>query len=105
MPLTSEIVHDYKRGNTKLVTSLPESMTDSVYLMNHCEIQKKNVEIFNTQDKELLFVLEKLREDDDSLNLRNVSIRKRPIEKDRKREGVETTKQNAADINLSSDLV
>ena len=80
-------------------------MTDSVYLMNHCEIQKKNVEIFNTQDKELLFVLEKLPEDDDSLNLRNVSIRKRPIEKDRKREGVETTKQNAADINLSSDLV
>ena len=73
--------------------------------MNHYEIQKKNVEIFNTQDKELLFVLEKLPEDDDSLNLRNVSIRKRPIEKDRKREGVETTKQNAADINLSSDLV
>ena len=80
-------------------------MTDSVYLMDNCEIQKKNVEIFNTEDKELLFVLEKLPEDDDSLNLRNVSIRKRPIEKDRKREGVETTKQNPADINLSSDLV
>ena len=98
-------MHDYKRGNTKLVTSLPESMTDSVYFMNHYEIQKKNVEIFNTQDKELLFVLEKLPEDDDSLNIRNVSIRKKPIEKDRKREGVETTKQNAADINLSSILV
>ena len=30
--LTSEIIHDYKRGNFKSVTSPPEFMTDSVYL-------------------------------------------------------------------------
>ena len=45
--LTSEIVRNYKRGNFKAVTSPPEFMTDSVYLMNHSEVQKKTVETFN----------------------------------------------------------
>ena len=44
----SEIVHDFKRGSFQLLTSPPEFMTDSVYLMNHSELQKKKVEIFNT---------------------------------------------------------
>ena len=79
MSLTSEIVHDYQRGNLKSVTSLPEFMTDSVYLMNHSEVQKKKVQIqnFNTQDKELLLVLENLPEDDNSLNFHNVSTSNR----------------------------
>ena len=48
--LASEIVHGYKRGNFKSVTSPPEFMTDSVYLMNLSEVQKTKLSIF-TQDK------------------------------------------------------
>ena len=72
--LISEIVHDYKRGNFKSDTSPPDFMTNSVYLMNHSEVQKKIVETFNSQDKELLLALENSCEDDDSLDLQNVSI-------------------------------
>ena len=68
MSLPSEIVHNYKRGNFKVVTSPPEFMTNSVYFMNYSEVQKKMVETFNSQDKKLL-VLENVSEDDDSLNL------------------------------------
>ena len=46
--LTSEITHDYKKSNFRLVTSPPEFTTDSIYLMNHPEVQKKKVEAFNT---------------------------------------------------------
>ena len=48
--LASEIVHGYKRGNFKSVTSPPEFMTDSVYLMNLSEVQKTKLSLF-TQDK------------------------------------------------------
>ena len=47
MYLTTEIVFDYKRGDFKLVISPPEFITDSVYSMDHSEVQKKNVEAFN----------------------------------------------------------
>ena len=106
MSLTSEIVHDYQRGNLKSVTSLPEFMTDSVYLMNHSEVQKKKVRIqnFNTQDKELLLVLENIPEDDNSLNIHNVSTSNKAIEKERIREGVENSKQNAFHIQDSEHL-
>ena len=99
--LTSEIVLDYKKGNLKAVTSPPEFMTDSVYLMNHSEVQKKVVETFNSQDKKRL-VLENVSEDDDSLNLQNVRISNKAIENEEIREGVETSKQNGVDINSSS---
>ena len=99
--LTSEIVRDYKRGNFKVVTSPPEFMTDSVYLMNHSEVQKKVVGPFNSQDKKLL-VLENLSEHDNSLNLQNVRIRNKVIEKEGIRGGVETSQQNGFDISLSS---
>ena len=106
MSLTSEIVHDYQRGNLKSVTSLPEFMTDSVYLMNHSEVQKKKVQIqnFNTQDKELLLVLENLPEDDNSLNFHNVSTSNKAIEKERIREGVENSKKNTFHIQDSEHL-
>ena len=76
-------------------------MTDSVDLINQSEVQKKMVEIFNSQDKERL-VLEKVSENDDSLNLQNVRISNKAIEKEEIREGVETTKQNDVHTNLSS---
>ena len=41
-------------------------------------------------------------EDDDLLNLQNVKISNKTIEKEEIRERVETSKQNGADINLSS---
>ena len=47
-------------------------------------------------------VLENLPEDDDSLNLKNVSITNKAMEKEEIREGAETSKQNAVDINLPS---
>ena len=46
-------------------------------------------------------VLENLPEDDDSLNLQNVFSNK-AIEKEEIKERVETSKQKAADIDLSS---
>ena len=76
-------------------------MTDSVYLMNHSEFQKKIVEKFNSQDKELL-VLENVPENDDSLNLQNVRISNKAIEEEGIREEVEIKNQNDVDINLSS---
>ena len=94
-------MRDYKRGNLKAVTSPPEFMTDSVYLMNHSEVQKKIVETFNSQDKKLL-ILENVSEDDDSLNLQNGRINNKAIENEEIGEGVETSKQNGVDINLSS---
>ena len=99
--LTSEVVRSYKRGNFKAVTSPPEFMTDSVYVMNHSEVQKKTLETFNSQDKKLL-VLGNVSEDDDSLNLQNVRINKKAIENEEIREGVETSKQDGVDISLSS---
>ena len=74
-------------------------MSDSVDLMNHSEVQKKMVETFNSQDKELL-VLENFSEDDDSLNLQNVRISNKMIENEGIR-GPETSKQKNVDINLS----
>ena len=59
------------------------------------------VETFNSQDKERL-ALENVSEDDDSLNLQNVRISNRAIEKEGIRGGVETSKENGVDINLSS---
>ena len=61
-------------------------MTDSVYLM---KVLRK---LFNSQDKELLLVLENIPEDDDSLNLQNVRISNKAIEKEGIRKGVETSK-------------
>ena len=90
--LASEIVRDYKRGNFKAVTSPSEFMSDSAYLMNHSEVQKKVVETFNSQDKKLL-VLENVSEDDDSLNLQNGRISNKAIENVEIREGVETSKK------------
>ena len=52
------------------------------------------VETFNSQDKEPL-VIENFHEDDDSLNLQNVRISNKAIEKEGIREGVETSKQNS----------
>ena len=83
--LNSEIVQVYIRGNFKLVASTPEFMTDSVYLM---KVLRK---LFNSQDKELLLVLENIPEDDDSLNLQNVRISNKAIEKEGIRKGVETS--------------
>ena len=97
--LTSEMVCDYKRGNSKAIISPPVFMTSSVDLMNHSEAQKKMVETFNSQDKELL-VLEDVFEDEDSLILQNVRISNKAIEKEEIREGVR--KQNGGNINLSS---
>ena len=99
--LTSEIVRDYKRVNFKVVTSPPEFMTNSVYLMNHSEVEKKMVETFNFQDKKLL-VLDNVSENEDSLNLQNGRISNKAIENEEIGEGVETSKQNGVDINLSS---
>ena len=99
--LTSEIALDYKRSNFELVTSPPEFMIDSVYLMNHSEVQKENVEVFNTQNKEILLVLEDLPNDDDSLNLQHVSISNKVTEKEEIREGTKTSQRNTVDINLS----
>ena len=99
--LTSEIALDYKRSNFELVTSPPEFMIDSVYLMNHSEVQKENVEAFNTQNKEILLVVENLPNDDDSLNLQHVSISNKVTEKEKIREGTETSQRNTVDINLS----
>ena len=93
------MVYDYKRGNFKAVISPPVFMTNSVDLMNHSKAQKKMVETFNSQDKELL-VLEDVYEDDNSLILQNVRISNKAIEKEEIREGV--SKQNGVDINLSS---
>ena len=50
MSLISEIVHNYNRVNFQVVTSLPEFMTDSVYLINHSEVQKKMVEAFKSKE-------------------------------------------------------
>ena len=91
--LTSETVCDYKRGNFKAIISPPVFITSSV------EAQKKMVETFNSQDKELL-VLEDVFEDEDSLILQNVRISNKAIEKKEIRE--EVSKQNGGDINLSS---
>ena len=91
--LTSEMVCDYKRGNFKAIISPPVFITSSV------EAQKKMVETFNSQDKELL-VLEDVFEDEDSLILQNVRISNKAIEKKEIRE--EVSKQNGGDINLSS---
>ena len=91
--LTSEMVCDYKRGNFKAIISPPLFITSSV------EAQKKMVETFNSQDKELL-VLEDVFEDEDSLILQNVRISNKAIEKKEIRE--EVSKQNGGDINLSS---
>ena len=91
--LTSEMVCDYKRGNFKAIISPPVFITSSV------EAQKKMVETFNSQEKELL-VLEDVFEDEDSLILQNVRISNKAIEKKEIRE--EVSKQNGGDINLSS---
>ena len=91
--LTSEMVCDYKRGNFKAIISPPVFITSSV------EAQKKMVETFNSQDKELL-VLEDVFEDEDSLILQNVRISNKAIEKKEIRE--EVSEQNGGDINLSS---
>ena len=91
--LTSEMVCDYKRGNFKAIISPPVFITSSV------EAQKKMVETFNSQDKELL-VLDDVFEDEDSLILQNVRISNKAIEKKEIRE--EVSKQNGGDINLSS---
>ena len=96
--LPSEIVHDYKRGNFKVVTSPPEFMTNSIYFMNQSEVQKKMVKTFNSQDKKLL-VLKNVSEDDDSLNLQNVRISNMAIKNEEI--GVETSKQNGVNISLS----
>ena len=85
-------LRDYKRGDFKAVTSPSELMSDSVYLMNHSEVQKKVVETFNSQDKKLS-VLESVSEDDDSLNLQNSRISNKAIENVEIREGVETSKK------------
>ena len=97
--LTSEMVCDYKRGYFKSVISPPVFFNNSFDLMNHSEAQKKMVETFNSQDKELL-VLEDVSEDDSSLILQNVKISNKAIEKEEIRGGV--SKQNGVDINLSS---
>ena len=96
---TSEMVCSYKRGNFKAVIFPPVFMTNSVDLTNHSEAQKKMVETFNSQDKEVL-ALEDVCEDDDSLILQNVRISNKVIEKEQIRERV--SKQNGVDINLSS---
>ena len=74
-------------------------MTNSVDLTNHSEAQRKMVETFNSQDKELL-ILEDISKDDDSLILQNVRNSNKTIEKEEIREGV--SKQNGVNINLSS---
>ena len=77
-------------------------MTDFVYLMNHSEAQKKMVETFEkSQDKKRL-VLKNIPEDDNSLNVQNGRINNKAIENEKIGEGVETSKQNGVDINLSS---
>ena len=67
--------------------------------MNHSEIQKKRVQTFKSQDRELS-VLEDASEDEDLLILQSVRISNKAIEKEEIRE--EVSKQNGVDINLSS---
>ena len=76
-------------------------MIDSIYLLNHSEVRKKIIKILNSQDKWFL-VLKNVSEDDDSLNLQNVRISNKALEKEWIREGVGTSKQNGVDIDLSS---
>ena len=83
-----------------MVTFPLEFTTDSVYLMNHSEVQKKKVETFNTQDKELHWVLENFPKDDDSLNLQNVSNSNKATQKEQMKEGVEANNQNVVEVNL-----
>ena len=68
--------------------------------MNHSEVQKKKVETFNTQDKELHWVLENFPKDDDSLNLQNVSNSNKATQKEQMKEGVEANNQNVVEVNL-----
>ena len=75
------MVRDYKRGNFKAVATPSVFMTNSVDLMNHSEAQKKMVETFNSQDKELL-VLEDVSEEYDLLILQNVRISNKALEKE-----------------------
>ena len=74
-------------------------MTNSGDLMNHSEAQKKIVETFNSQNKELL-VLKDVSEDDGSLVPQNVRISNKVIEEKEVRE--EVSKQNGVNINSSS---
>ena len=68
--------------------------------MNHSEVQKKKVETFDTQDKELHCVLENFPKDDDSLNLQNVSNSNKATQKEQMKEGVEANNQNVVEVNL-----
>ena len=71
-----ELLQDDKELNSKITTSLPMLTMNSSSAVNHSDIHVSEVkdEIFNTQDREFLSVLEDLMDLDDPLHLQNKNI-------------------------------
>ena len=72
----SQLLQDDKDLNSKLTTSPPMLTMDSSSAMNHSDFHASEVkdEIFNTQDREFLSVLENLMGIDDSLHSQNKNV-------------------------------
>ena len=72
----SQLLQDDKDLNLKLTTSPPMLTMDSSSAMNRSEFRTSEVkdEIFNTQDREFLSVLENLMDIDDPLHSQNKNI-------------------------------
>ena len=72
----SQLLQDDKDLNSKLTTSPPMLTMDSSSAMNHSDFHASEVkdEIFNTQDREFLSVLENLMDIDDPLHPQNKNI-------------------------------
>ena len=72
----SQLLQDDKDLNLKLTTSPPMLTVDSSSAMNRSEFRTSEVkdEIFNTQDREFLSVLENLMDIDDPLHSQNKNV-------------------------------
>ena len=72
----SQLLQDDKDLNSKLTTSPPMLTMDSSSAMNHSDFHASEVkdEIFNTQEREFLSVLENLMDIDDPLHSQNKNI-------------------------------
>ena len=72
----SQLLQDDKDLNSKLTTSPPMLNMDSSSAMNHSDFDASEVkdEIFNSQDREFLSVLEKLMDTDDLLHSQNKNV-------------------------------
>ena len=71
-----ELLQDDKELNSKITTSLPMLTMNSSSAVNHSDFHVSEVkdEIFNTQDREFLSVLEDLMDLDDPLHSQNKNI-------------------------------